>query len=84
VSFFIKIVPCKIATNNDANPFNMGLCTLPNPLKDLTDFSTKFYGISNNPLTGLVLQFLIPAILFLIIFLSARKKAGRVLDLTKK
>lgn len=82
-SFFINLVPCKIP-NTTRDSLKFSLCRLPNPLQNLSDLTTQFYGFSNNPLTGLSLQFLIPFVIFLLIFLSLRKKTGRILDLTKK
>jgi len=46
--------------------------------------STKYYGINPQPIAGLIVQFLAVFIIYVAIFLGIRKKAGKVLDLTKK
>jgi hypothetical protein len=78
LSFFVSIVPC-------SKESGAGLCTLPNPLMDMTDLAKVYYGISNNPITGLLLQFTIPFILFVVIPLIIKKteKKQKILDLTK-
>ncbi|MDP2926106.1 MAG: hypothetical protein Q8N99_07050 [Nanoarchaeota archaeon] len=79
LSFFISLVPCK-------KQIGTGLCTLPNPFLALTSLTDIYYGISNNPLLALILQFLIPILLSLLlpfIFKKTEKKE-KVIDLTKK
>jgi hypothetical protein len=79
LSFLISIVPCK-------KEAGIGVCQLPNPFSDLTILSQKYYFISNNPLTGLLFQFLIPLVIVLLITLTRKKtiKQERVVDYTKK
>ena len=77
LSFFIPLVPCK-------GEAGFSMCLLPNPFVSMSETLTQYYSYSNNPLTGAVLQFLIPAIIFTGIFMLLRKKAGNVLDLTNK
>jgi len=77
LSFFIPLVPCK-------GESGFSMCSLPNPFINMPETLIKYYSYSNNPLTGAVLQFLIPALIFTLIFLFFRKKAGNILDLTNK
>ena len=78
LSFLISLVPCK-------KEAGIGVCKLPNPFSDLSILTQKYYFISNNPLTGLVLQFLIPLAIVLLITLGMKnKKTERVVDYTKK
>ena len=88
LSFFVGIVPCSTTIGNF---FSDGFCRLPNPFQDLPQTlpTNKFYLVSNNPLTGLVLQFLVSAILFLAVYFyikrnSFGKKRAKVVDFTKK
>ncbi len=76
LSFVIPLVPCK----EDAG---FKLCRLPNPFI-ITESTTKYYGTFTDSLAGATLQFIIPAIIFAIIFLLIRKKTANVLDLTNK
>ena len=77
LSFFIPLTPCK-------QEAGFKLCTLPNPFKSMPEVIPQYYGFSNNPLTGAVLQFLIPALILTLIYLTVRKKTAKVLDLTNK
>jgi cellobiose-specific phosphotransferase system component IIC len=77
LSFLISIVPC-------IKTAGFGVCSLGNPFNDLTDLSNKFYGISNNPMTGLIFQFLIPLFVVFIISYNYRKKKEHIVDYTKK
>ncbi len=79
LSFLISLVPCK-------KEAGIGVCSLPNPFSDLTSLTQKYYFISNNPMTGLFIQFLIPFVIVLIIILMGKKnrKNERVVDYTKK
>ncbi len=83
VSFFFRITPCtKLADAGNSSKAAIGLCDLPSPFESLPTITSKYYNISNNPITGLILQFLIPAAIFILIFLLVRRKTGKVLDLT--
>lgn len=77
LSFLISLVPC-------IKEAGFGVCRLPSPFSDLTILTQKYYGISNNPLTGLILQFLIPFILVVLILSQSKKKSERIIDYTKK
>lgn len=78
LSFLISLVPCK-------KEAGIGVCRLPNPFSDLPPLTQKYYFLSNNPLTGLILQFLIPIIIVLIVFRGQKKeKHEKVVDYTKK
>jgi len=82
LSFLISLVPCK-------KEAGIGVCKLPNPFSDLsTNLNQKYYLISNNPMTGLILQFLIPLVIVLIIAIafgsSKKQKKERFIDYTKK
>ncbi|MEM0465103.1 MAG: hypothetical protein QXW97_00175 [Candidatus Pacearchaeota archaeon] len=66
-SFLIKLVPC-------IKKSGFNFCTLPSPFKNLESLNEKYYGISNNPLSGLLLQFIIPSILVFFIIFSIGKK----------
>lgn len=77
VSFLISIVPC-------IKSAGIGVCTLPSPFSDLMNLDNKYYGFSNNPLTGLLLQFIIPLILVFLIILNTKKTKEKVVDYTKK
>jgi hypothetical protein len=88
LSFFINIVPC----NTTFGGFlTNGFCKLPNPFQDLPKIlpESKFYLISTNPLTGLVMQFLFSAIAFLVVYYYLKRKSfgkrkPKVVDFTKK
>jgi len=80
LSFLISLVPCK-------KEAGIGVCKLPNPFSDLSILNQKYYFISNNPMTGLLLNFLIPLVLVLIItigFGSKNQKREKFVDYTKK
>lgn len=87
LSFLINIVPCQVGFNDFIND---GFCKLPNPFKELNSEATsQFYWTSTNPLTGLVLQFLVSLILFSIVYIiikrkSLSRKKQKVIDFTKK
>tara|TARA_Y100000310_G_C20607682_1_gene776370 strand:+ start:209 stop:541 length:333 start_codon:yes stop_codon:yes gene_type:complete len=85
LSFILPIVPCtKKATLAEAL-YKPGLCKLPNPFTEqIVGISTRYYGINPNPLAGLIFQFIVAFIIFTLIFMGIRRKAGKVLDLTKK
>ena len=88
ISFFAPLVPCtKAATETVAQnaSSSFGMCTLPAPFgSKAIEVSQKYYGISTNSLSGLVLQFLIITGIVTILFMLVRRKAGNVLDLTHK
>lgn len=85
LSFIFKIVPCTKSPVIAEPQYNLGICKLPNPFgEQIVGISQKFYGISTEPLTGLIIQFLIVFIIFTIIFMLFRRKAVKVLDLTRK
>lgn len=85
LSFFLKIVPCKTAPVIAEPEYKFAMCKLPNPFSEpLIGISQKFYGFSADPMAGLILQFIISTALFTLIFLLFRRKAGKVLDLTRK
>ena len=81
LSFLISLVPCK-------KEAGIGVCKLPNPFSDLPGtLNQKYYFISNNPLTGLILQFLIPLVIVLLITMnhgSKNKGKEKFVDYTKK
>lgn len=82
LSFFIKLTPCMIKTTDATT---LGLCKLPSIFSDLpTQLTNQYYFISNNPLTGLVFQFLITLIALTILLLFFKKSPKKVLDLTKE
>ena len=84
LSFLLPIVPCTKSPVIAEPTYKLGLCKLPNPFgEQLVGMSTRYYGINTQPLAGLIIQFLVPFIIFILIFLAMRKKAGKVLDLTK-
>ncbi len=74
LSFLINLVPCT----------GQGLCRLPNPFSNLVDTVSEYYGLSNNPITGLALQFLVPAILVIAVLVLIKKKPNKIVDFTKK
>jgi len=77
-SFFIPLVPCK-------GEGGFTTCLLPNPFKSMPETISKYYGYSNNPLTGAALQFIIPTVIFLLIFMFFKKKRSKEYkDLSKK
>lgn len=77
LSFFITLVPCQRESG-------IGICRLPNPFQDLPANLPKYYFSSTNPLTGLVMQFILILLIFIAIFMFFRKKSRKVLDLTEK
>jgi len=85
ISFLIPIVPCTKSLVIAEPKYSLGMCKLPNLFgEQVVGISQKFHGISTEPLTGLVIQFLIVFIIFTIIFILFRKKSVKILDLTKK
>ena len=85
LSFFLPIVPCTKSTVIAEPIYKLGICKLPNPfIEQVVGISTRYYGINTQPIAGLILQFIAAFVIFTLIFLGARKKAGKVLDLTKK
>jgi len=82
LGFFIKSIPCKITT---ADSVSLGICTLPPLFENISDNPPNiYYGISNNPATGLVFQILVATIIITIALILFRRKAAKVLDLTNK
>jgi hypothetical protein len=81
LSFLFSLVPCK-------KEAGIGVCQLPNPFSDLQlPLNQNYYFISNNPMTGLILQFLIPIIIVLLITIRSITKAPKkekLVDYTKK
>jgi len=80
LSFALPLVPCK-------QEAGFKLCQLPNPFKNLAESATNYYGISNNPLTGAIMQFIIPAVIIAGIFFLIGKKSkfkSTYKDLTEK
>lgn len=77
LSFFISIVPC-------IKTAGVGVCSLGNPFINLTELNNKYYAISNNPMTGLIFQFLIPLFVVFVISYKFRHKKEHVVDYTKK
>lgn len=85
LSFILPIVPCKTSPVIEAPAYAWGLCKLPNPFgEQLLGVSTKYWAGSTEPLSGLIIQFLISFVIFTIIFMLVRKKAAKILDLTHK
>jgi len=85
LSFFIPIVPCTKSPVIAEPKYSLGICKLPNPFgEQIVGISQKFYGISTEPLTGLIIQFLIVFTIFTIFFMLFRRKAAKILDLTRK
>lgn len=78
LSFLISLVPCK-------KEAGIGVCKLPNPFSDLITLTDKYYLISNNPISGLMLQFIIPLlIVFIISFRLKKENKEKLVDYTKK
>jgi hypothetical protein len=85
LSFILPIVPCTKTTSLAEAPFKPGICRLPNPFLEATpEFQIRYYGTNAQPIAGLIFQFIAAFIIFTLIFLGIRKKAVKVLDLTKK
>ena len=76
-SFVIKLMPC-------TTEGNLNFCWMPSPFTKLANTTSIYYGLTNNPITGLILQFAIPAAAFGIIAVSIKKKKMRIVDLTRK
>ena len=76
-SFFVTSIPCKSE--------KLSLCKLPNPLTGkVIENSSSFYGMSSEPLTGLVVTFLVIFTLTLLICSLIKKQKNKTLDLTNK
>ena len=85
LSFIFPIIPCKTAPVVAEPVYAWSLCKLPNPFgEQLIGLSIKYWATAASPLSGLVLEFLIVFVLFTIIFLLFRRKAAKVLDLTRR
>jgi hypothetical protein len=87
ISFIIPIVPCTSSPVIAEPVYKLTTCKIPNPFAEQTlGISTKYYGVNTQPLAGLILQFIIATLIFLIIFniLSKKSKSARkILDLTE-
>ena len=83
LSLLIKLVPCKILTKANSS---WGLCNVPITDLGQTDLNNLFFNITNNPIPGLLLQFIIFTIIvyLLMVFIKVKPKKNRVLDLTRK
>jgi hypothetical protein len=81
LSFFIKLIPCKIPSNDSTS---LGLCKLPSIFQDISESSNIYYALSNNPLTGLVLQFTLSFLIIISFFYLTKKKPEKIVDLTEK
>jgi len=85
ISFIFPIIPCKTSPVIATPIYAWSMCKLPNPFgEQLSGLLTKYWAGSTQPLTGLVMQFLVSFVIFTIIFMLIRKKAAKVLDLTHK
>ena len=85
LSYVFPLVPCTKSPVIAEPVYKFSMCKLPNPFgEQIVGVSSKFYGLFTDSSAGLILQFLIPALIFTLIFLFFRKKAGNVLDLTNK
>lgn len=85
-SFFLTIVPCQI---NETKYSVSGLCKLPSPFENLTTTSHVYYGLNNNPIAGLIIQFLISLLVsygfvYLLKKIKFQKKGHKIVDFTKK
>jgi len=88
-SFLLTLVPCQIKGSKLSVP---GFCKLPNPLVNLTTtdyFNYYYYGISNNPITGLLIQFIVGVLIsYLVVYgfkkLNFKRKNYKIIDYTKK
>jgi len=84
ISFVVPIVPCKTAPVIENPEYKWGVCKFPNPIQEpLLGISEKFWG-AEQPITGLVVQFIIAFIITTVILLTIRRKTAKVLDLTNK
>lgn len=81
LSFFIKSIPCKI-TSSDSN--FLGFCKLPSIFQNLSETSNNYYALSNNPLTGLVIQFILSFFIITLLLVLLKKKPEKIVDLTGK
>jgi len=82
LGFFIKSIPCRIITQDSSS---LGICQLPPIFQNLPmNLTNYYYGISNNPVTGFVIQFLLSTILIILFLMFFKKRAERILDLTNK
>jgi len=81
LSFFLKSVPCKISSSDSTS---FGLCKLPTIFTSLQETSNIYYTISNNPLTGLVLQFTLTFLIITLALFLLKKKPEKIVDLTEK
>jgi len=85
ISFIVPFVPCTKSPVIAEPKYAFSMCRLPNPFTEpLVGVSTKYYSIFTDSLAGAVLQFIIPTLIFTLIFVAFRKKAEKVLDLSKK
>ncbi|MAG50954.1 hypothetical protein CL621_04955 [archaeon] len=85
ISFFIPITFCTKSPIIASPKYAPSLCRLPNPFTQQTlGVSTRYYGISTEPLAGAILQFLIATIIFTIVFRFIKKNPKNFIDLTKK
>jgi hypothetical protein len=85
LSFVLPILPCKTSPVVAEPAYSWAMCKLPNPFgEQLVGMSTKYFAVYTSSLAGLVAEFLIIFIIFSIIFLLLRRKAAKVLDLTRR
>lgn len=86
LSFFLTLVPCKIKSPKLSV---FGICKLPNPFANLGTTEYYYYNYTNNPITGLLIQFLIGVLLaYLAVYvfkkLRLKRKNYKIIDYTKK
>jgi len=85
LSFVLPIVPCTTSPVIAEPTYSLTLCNLPNPFGgQIEGVSKKYYGLFLDPLAGVIIQFIIVALIVIIIFRLIKKKSGKVLDLSKK
>jgi len=85
LSFFIKLIPCKTAPVIAKPEYKWAFCKLPNPFgEQLVGTSTKFFGLSTDPLAALIFLFLAVLLVVFVILSITKKKQGKVVDFTEK
>jgi hypothetical protein len=86
LSFLTTLVPCKVVEPKSSF---IGVCKLPNPFANLATTGHYYYNYTNNPITGLILQFILAMLLsygiaYLFKKLNFKRKNYKIIDYTKK
>jgi hypothetical protein len=86
LSFLTTLVPCKVI---EPKSTFVGVCKLPSPFNNLATTGHYYYNYTNNPITGLIIQFILAMLIsyglvYLFKKLNFKRKNYKIIDYTKK